>query len=106
MNNQKSIYSYLGISFNGGGSFVKCIGTHISYGVGKSFVGKYHSLYVMSRGLIIISTSVMDWLSVHLGGGHIHWLFPLDFSSFSIPRHTAELSIVKLKQNTVKLNVL
>ena len=106
MTNQKSIDSHLGISFNGGGSFVKCIGTHISSGVGKSFVGKYYSLYVMSRGLIIISTSVMDWLSVHLGGGHIHWLFPLGFSSFSNPHHTAELSIVKFKQNTVKLNVL
>ena len=60
----------------------------------------------MSKGLRIISMSLMARNSAHLGGSHIHQLLSLDVSSFSNSRHTVEFSIVKLKRNLVKLNVL
>ena len=59
MTNKKSIYSYLDISFNSGGLFVKYIGTHGSPGIGNSFVGQNPSLYVIYKGLRIISMSVI-----------------------------------------------
>ena len=43
---------------------------------------------------------------VNLISSQIHRLFSLDISSFSNPRRIAELSIVKLNQNSVKFNVL
>ena len=72
MTNQKVIYSYLDIYFNVGGSFFKCIGGHGSPGSVKYFVGKYYSLYIIYKGLKIISAPVKDQFSVHLGGNHIN----------------------------------
>ena len=89
MTNQKAIYSYLDIYFNGDGSFVKFIGTHGHPGSGKSFNGKYYAFYLISKCLIVTSTSAMAQRSVNLGGSHICQLFYLEISSFSNPRHTS-----------------
>ena len=72
MMNQKVIYSYLEISFNDGEIVVKCIGTHGYPGSGKYSVEKYSSIYVISKGLRIISTSVVARRSLNLGDSHIH----------------------------------
>lgn len=103
--NQTTINEYINFLDNGN-KFIKCLGTHGAPGSGKSFVAQYTSLYAISKGLKISMTSIMARRSCHLGGSHIHKTFLLHSGNNVSPQRQAELAIIRLKRNPVKLNIL
>ena len=93
----QSINEYLDIFGNTGEQFIKSIGVHGAPGRAKSFVTIYSCLYAISKGLRVLSTSMMSRRSIHLGGLHIHKLFSLDVGNNMSPQRMAELSFIKLQ---------
>ena len=91
---------------NTGVQFIKSIGVHGAPGSGKSFVTHYSCLYAISKGVRVISTSIMSRRSVHLGGLYLHKLFSLDVNNNISPQRMAESSFIKLLQDPTKLNAL
>ena len=75
-------------------------------GSGKSFVLTYIALYARSRGLKVMTTSLMAERAVHIGGIHIHKLFNIPVKQNASVSRVAELSIVSLKRHPEKLQIL
>ena len=80
--------------------------THGAPGSGKSFVIQYTLLYAILRGLNVQCTEMMARCVNQLGGIHVHQLFCLEVNNGLSPHRMAELSIIKLLQDPVKLNII
>ena len=77
------------------GLFTKYIETHGAPGSGKSFTIFYSSLYEISQGIRVISTSVMSRRSFHLRQNYIHKLFCLDGNNKLSSQRLIELAYTK-----------
>ena len=89
-----------------GARFVLCVEVVGIPGGGKSFVGQMSCLYVLSKGLKVIATSIMAHRSVHLGKSHIHCLSAMDVKDYLSPQRGSERSIINCKKDPVKENAL
>ena len=104
--NIKAIDDYQHVCDDQGGQSIKCAGTHGAPGSGKSFTTLYSSLYMMLNGLKVVATLMISRQSVYLGGVHIHKLFNLPLNNSISLQIMAELVVVKILSNPVRLNVL
>ena len=87
-------------------NFVKCITILGFAGCGKSWTMMYCMLYAISRGLLVITTSMMARRLIALGGKHLHHVFMIPTeSSLSIHRR-AEHAIDRITKNSEKLNLI
>ena len=87
--------------------FVKCNGIQGAAGSGKTWAIIYASVYAISQGLNVITTSHMSRRAIQLGGKHIAFLFGIPYSRGRYtPQRQAELALHKIQRNAVLYNFL
>ena len=91
-----SIKSYAQQFGPGSNVHVKNTIVHGCPGSGKSYIGGYACLAVISLGLHLMTTALMATRANMLGGIHFHRLFCLPIQRNSNTYRVAEIAIVKL----------
>ena len=87
--------------------FVKNVGIHGVPGSGKTHVQQYSCINAVAKGLKIITTSLQAKRNLNIGGKeHLHRLLCLSINEKIIPFRTAEMALLRLSRNPVKVNVL
>ena len=87
-------------------TFNKCVVLRGFPGSGKTWTMQYIALYAASKGLNIMTTAMMARRAITIGGSHIHNLFCLPTENNLSVHRCAELAIVKILRDPVKLHLL
>ena len=87
-------------------TFVKNVTIRGFAGCGKSWTMEYAVAYALSKGLNVMTTSMMARRSVFLGGKHIHQLFCLPIGKNLSAHRMAELAICKLMRQPERHNLI
>ena len=106
--NINNINKYTSTNGHESTTYTKNVVTYGAPGTGKSFIGQLVVLYCLTKGLNVLSTSLMGVRANSLGGLHIHKLFmlPTNDALLSKPFLCAQYAIEKIKRCTHRLHAL